>query len=106
MKVDYEELRRLFKDYRIYYPITQKDLAEKSGVSQRSIARFESGEDITLSNFIKLLEALDVADGLMQIIPDQRKRPSAYLISEPGRKRATYKKAPTRSKGFRWGDES
>ena len=44
---DYEEVVIRFKAYRISYPLTQKELSDKSGVSLRSITRFESGEDIT-----------------------------------------------------------
>ena len=71
-----EYLSKKFKDYRINYPMTQQELAEKSGVSIRSISRFESSGDITLSNFIKLLDALKLADKLELLIPDQSRRPS------------------------------
>ena len=50
---DYEEVVIRFKAYRISYPLTQKELSDKSGVSLRSITRFESGEDISLVNFMK-----------------------------------------------------
>ena len=39
---DYEEVVIRFKAYRISYPLTQKELSDKSGVSLRSITRFES----------------------------------------------------------------
>jgi transcriptional regulator with XRE-family HTH domain len=48
---DYEEVVIRFKAYRISYPLTQKELSDKSGVSLRSITRFESGEDISLANY-------------------------------------------------------
>ena len=34
---DYEEVVIRFKAYRISYPLTQKELSDKSGVSLRSI---------------------------------------------------------------------
>ena len=46
---DYEEVVIRFKAYRISYPLTQKELSDKSGVSLRSITRFESGDNACCS---------------------------------------------------------
>ena len=90
---DYEEVVIRFKAYRISYPLTQKELSDKSGVSLRSITRFESGEDISLVNFMKL----------MNVIPDMNNRPSSYLKNVKTRQRASAKrKADT---GFKWGED-
>ena len=97
------ELRERLKLYRIYYPMSQKELSEKSGVSERSISRFENGEDINLSNFIKLLTALDLDKNLSVLIPDQRDRPSYYLEKPHERARVGKKKTPSAT--FKWGDE-
>ena len=59
---DYEEVVIRFKAYRISYPLTQKELSDKSGVSLRSITRFESGEDISLVNFMKLMNAMEICN--------------------------------------------
>ena len=106
MKTTNEELIRKFKEYRIDYPLTQKELADKTGVSLRSIARFESGEDITLSTFIKLMGGLDLTENLVNTIPDQSRRPSAFLYKEKKRQRAVPKKQRGKNnKKFKWGDE-
>lgn len=106
MKTTYEEITRKFKEYRIAYPLTQKELADKTGVSLRSIARFESGEDITLSTFIKLMGGLDLTENLVNTIPDQSRRPSAFLYKEKKRQRAVPKKQRGKNnKKFKWGDE-
>ncbi len=97
-----EELIERIKLYRVYYPMTQKELAEKSGVSERSISRFENGEDISLSNFGKLLRALDLDGNLLLLVPDQRERPSYYL-EQPHQRSRSRKKKETRT--FKWGDE-
>lgn len=97
------EIREKLKLYRIYYPMTQKELAEKSGVSERSISRFENGEDINLSNFIKLLNALELDENLKILIPDQRDRPSYYLEKPHERSRVGKKKKTVSD--FKWGDE-
>jgi len=94
---DYEEVVIRFKAYRISYPLTQKELSDKSGVSLRSITRFESGEDISLVNFMKLM------NNFVNVIPDMNNRPSSYLKNVKTRQRACAKrKADT---GFKWGED-
>ena len=98
------EISKRIKEYRINISMTQKELADKSGVSIRSISRFENGEDISLSSFLKILKALNLDDRLDMVVPDQSKRPSYYLESEKKRKRASGKKK-NNEKTFVWGDE-
>lgn len=97
-----EELSKRFKQYRIAYPMTQEDLEEKSMVSLSTIKRFENGEDISLSKFIQLINALDLQGHLEVLIPDQLKRPSAFLRPRP-RQRARKKKEMNIV--WKWGDE-
>lgn len=106
MNEKYSELSNRFKQYRIHYPLTQNELAEKSGVSVRSISRFENGEDISLTNFMKLLRALDLEESIIDMIPDQSKRPSYYLEKEHKRKRASGTRSSNSNNApFVWGDE-
>ena len=105
MSEEYINLSERFKQYRIYYPLTQSELAEKSGVSVRSISRFENGEDISFSNFIKLMRALDLGGRMADMIPDQSKRPSFYLEKEAKRSRASSARDNRDSTSFVWGDE-
>jgi transcriptional regulator with XRE-family HTH domain len=99
-------LAKRIKRYRIDYPMTQKELADKSGVSERSISRFEGGEDIQLGNLVKILSALDLADHLNLLVPDNTKRPSYYLSEEKAQIRVRARKKPDRSGDrIRWGDE-
>ena len=105
MTEEYKKLCERLKQYRIHYPLTQKELAEKSGVSSRSISRFENGEDISLSNYLKLLRAMDLDARMVEMIPDQNKRPSYFLENEPKRKRASAKRENGGSAPFVWGDE-
>ena len=97
------EIKMRFKEYRVASSVTQKELSDKSGVSVRSISRFENGEDISLEAFIKLMETMGLGEKFELLIPDQRKRPSYYLHNEKRRKRATNKKK--QEKHFVWGDE-
>ena len=97
------EISRRFKLYRIAYPLTQEDLAEKSMVSLSTIRRFEKGEDIGFSKLVRLLEALDIQAHLEVLIPDQSIRPSYFLEDAKPRKRAR-KKAAKKTE-WKWGDE-
>lgn len=100
-----KELGTRFKGYRIEYPLTQQELAEKAGVSVRSIRRFETGGDIQLRNLLKLLVAMELDENLELLIPDQTKRPSYELPNEKRRLRARTKNE-ARDIIFRWGDET
>ena len=95
------------RNYRIDYPMTQKQLAERSGVSLRSIQRFENGEDIQLGNLIKLLSALRLDKNLEMLVPDVASRPSAFVETAVKRQRARVTKAgESKNSGrFKWGDE-
>ncbi len=100
------ELSARIKSYRIDYPMTQKELADKTGISPGSISRFEAGGDIQLSNLIKILNALDLGDNVDLLVPDPQKRPSYFLNEGKRRKRATPLKKRQADGGiFRWGDE-
>ena len=81
---DISKMSKRIKEYLIYVSITQKELADKSGVSIRSISRFENGEDISLSAFFKILKALELNDRLDFLVPDQSKRPSSFLMNRDG----------------------
>ena len=60
---------------RLLQNIAQTDLAEKAGISARTLRRLESGEGGTLDSFIRLLIALNIDDNLSILIPDSKVRP-------------------------------
>ena len=53
-------LAKRIKEYRLAARMSQKEMAEKSGVSLATISHFEQGvsRNLTLANFISLLRAL------------------------------------------------
>lgn len=71
-----------FRTYRIACQMTQREVSEKSGVSLLTIRRFELGKtyNITLSNLIALLKAIDMADGLDELLPPMP--PSPYAMAK------------------------
>ena len=60
------------KEYRLAARLSQKELAELSGVSQTTISHFEQGvsRNLTLANFISLLRALGQEQRLADILPE------------------------------------
>lgn len=60
------------KEYRLAARLSQKELAELSGVSQTTISHFEQGvsRNLTLANFISLLRALGQEQRLVDILPE------------------------------------
>ncbi len=102
------ELAKRAKEYRLACPLTQMELADKAGVSLRSVQKFEKGLDVQLVVFIKIIMALDLADNFNALIPDMSDRPSTVLARQSGteRKRVRKKKVQPSNRTFKWGDES
>ena len=67
------------KEYRLAARMSQKELAEQSGVSQATISHFEQGvsRNLTLANFISLLRALGQEQRLAEILPELTMPPMA-----------------------------
>jgi transcriptional regulator with XRE-family HTH domain len=102
------EIGARLKAYRIDFPLSQEELADKSGIAVRSISRMENGEDIQFGNLIKVLIALDLDANLDMLVPDPKKRPSYYLKAQstmPQRKRASKKVSKNIDPDIKWGDE-
>ena len=99
------DIYRKIKKYRIEVGITQKELADKTGLSLRSVQRFESGEEISLSGFIKILYVLELIENVNNAIPDMDKRPSVMLAREKHHDRKRVRKTASGDNEFKWGDE-
>ena len=71
-----------FKDYRLRSYMTQKDVAEQSGITVNTIHKFENGAtgNMSLGTFLSLMKAIgqiDILDDMMPELPE-----SAYLIRD------------------------
>ena len=101
-----KEMSKRMKDYRIAYPLTQQELADKSGVSLRTIQSLEGGKSVQMSVFIKLMIALGLGANFDALIPDMENRPSTRFSKANGteRKRVRKKTQPNK-RAFKWGDE-
>src|SRR6056297_130981 len=76
------EIGSRLKTYRIEYPLSQNELADKAGISRRSVTNMENGKDVQFSTLIKVLIALELDSNIDMLVPDPTKRPSYYLKKE------------------------
>lgn len=60
------------KEYRLATRISQREMAEKSGVSLTTISHLEQGlnRNITLNNFISILRVLGLEQRLSDLLPE------------------------------------
>ena len=73
-------LGQRFKDYRLRSAMTQRDVAEQSGISVNTIHKFEQGKggNISLGTFLLLMKSIGCIQQLDDLLPELP--PSAYLV--------------------------
>ena len=102
-----QELGKRLKAHRLQLNLSQAEVAERSGLSRRTITAIENGEGSTLSTLIALLRALDALETLDGFLPDPGISPIAMLkLREDHRKYASKPRKSTPPKPWKWGDES
>lgn len=72
-------LCKRLKEYRLAARISQKEMAERSGVSLTTICHLEQGvnRNITLNNFISLLRVIGMEQRLEDLLPELPMPPMA-----------------------------
>ncbi|MCM1521010.1 MAG: helix-turn-helix domain-containing protein [Lachnoclostridium sp.] len=65
-------LAKRLKEYRLAARMSQRELAEKSGVGYTTISHFEQGKhtNISLGNFISLLRCVGVERRMLELLPE------------------------------------
>ena len=100
------ELGQRVKALRIALPATQKELAEMTNLSLKTISNLENGKDVSLSTMIEVLRALGRLQSLELLIPEQGLRPSEIVALGKTRERASSRqKKDAITSGWKWGDE-
>lgn len=66
------ELGNRFKEYRLACRMTQKEVAEKAGISLFTVKTFESGKayNITMGSFISMLRAISFLEEIEKLLPE------------------------------------
>ena len=93
-------LGKRFREYRIRNRLTQKEAAEKAGVSVSTVHKFEAGrlDNMSFSTFVGLLRSLGAADDLNKILPELPENPFAYRNFDKGVKKKRIRHAKTDKK--------
>ena len=75
-----------FKEYRMRCNLTQKEVAEQSGIGLTTIHKFEKGTagNLSLSTFILLLKVIGQVDALDDVLPELPESP--YLVRKEEKK--------------------
>lgn len=83
-----------FKDYRLRADLTQKEVAETTGLSVLTIHRFENGTatNVSLGTFLLLLKAVGCINDLKELMPEQPESPYLYNDKNKKSQRVRHKK--------------
>jgi transcriptional regulator with XRE-family HTH domain len=85
-----ELLGKRLQEYRVSKNISQKKLAEITGVSRARISEIENGSPTSLASLIDMMRALKILDNIDHLIPAVVKSPREVLKeSLKQRKRAS-----------------
>ena len=66
------ELGRRFKEYRLSAMLTQKEAAERAGVSLITLRQFENGRsyNINMNNFLAMLRVVGCLEQVDELLPE------------------------------------
>lgn len=67
-----DTLAKRLKEYRLAARMSQRELAQKSGVSYTTISHFEQGKNtnLTMGNFISLLRCVGMERRMLEVLPE------------------------------------
>ena len=101
------ELGERLTKVRLDRNLMQAGLADKAGVSKRTIERLEAGKSMQLSSFIRLCRALDLVENFNALIPESTASPMTQLkLRGRVRRRASSRKATEgASEKWTWGSQ-
>ena len=99
------ELGARIKRNRIDMQLSQQDFAAKAGISTRTLSAAENGEDIRLSNLIRILRTLNCLDNIDLLLPELAFDPESYRTLGKERKRVSRTSEGKDTSEWKWGDE-
>lgn len=73
-------------------------------MSRKTLTRLSEGKPVSLDTFVRVMQALRLADHLAALLPDPGVRPVERVRLEGSERRRANKKSAERS-GWKWGDE-
>lgn len=97
-------LCRRLDEIRLSRNISQADLAREAGVSRSTMTRIADGQPVSLDSFVRVVQALGLADHLTGLLPDPAVRPvDRVRLQGSERQRASGRRQ--RHSDWTWGDE-
>ena len=91
-------------EIRLSRNLSQAELAAEAGVSRRTMNRLADGQSISLDSFLRIMQALNLADHLAALLPDPAVRPVERVrLDGAERQRASGRRAGPAD--WKWGDE-
>lgn len=103
-----QELGGRIMQRRLELQLTQAVLAEKAGVSKRTVERIEAGATAQMSTMVRVFRTLELLDRLDALVPEGGPRPMDLLkLKGSSRQRATGRRGKKpMDEAWKWGDET
>ena len=97
-------LGRRIEQIRLSRNITQPQLAQEAGISERTLRNLEKGSGISFDTFIRVLIALGIQHSLEALLPDPTVRPVERIGLGKERRRARPVREKKTTTQWSWGD--
>lgn len=97
-------LCKRLEEIRLSKNVSQAAIAKEAGVSRSTMTRIADGKSVSLDSFIRVMQALGLADHLAALLPDPAVRPVERAKREGAQRRRASRK-PKTGKPWSWGDE-
>ncbi len=98
-----EALGKRLEQIRLSRNISQFDLARKAGISRSTLTRLSRGRPISLDSFVRIMQALNLTDHLISLLPDPKVRPVDH-VRLGGTERQRARKKRVELSEWTWGD--
>jgi len=101
------ELGQRLAQRRIDARLTQAELAERAGVSKRTVERVEAGESAQMTSLVRILRELELLSVLDELLPAVGPRPLDQLRHQGRRpQRVSKRRASSGEDDWTWGDDA
>ena len=102
-----KEFGKRIHDTRISVTMTQRELAERAGVSLSTMERIENGDNVKIENILNVMRALSLLSNLDILIPEQEIIPTIVIEQRVRRQRVRKgRQNEAHTVDWKWGDEA
>lgn len=101
-----KELGRRLAEQRKRLGHNQEELAHKAGIGVATLRRIEDGKDAQMSSWFKLMLAMNKAETLDALLPEEMISPMEEVTGRRRRRVSRSQPSAGQSPPVKWGDES